>query len=167
MGVLLAVLGAAGCRGREVPLAAQPAASASTVAVVEAPPIDALLPGELAEGDEKALGLTLPRTTIVEKRFDDSVYGYGAYTVDEASKYFARRLDDARSVPSTSRTILKGRPRVGLNQPTLSIELVSSGGNTHFVVRDITAPAAEPGLTDEERWRRAGIGKDGRSIVTE
>lgn len=149
-----------------MPLAAQPAESAPPP--VEAPPVDALLPSELAEGDEKAFGLRLPRTTLVEKRFDDAVYGYGAYSSEEASKYFMRRLDEVKFVPSTARTILRGKARnAGLNQPMLQLEIFTSAGNAHFVIRDVTAPPMEPNLSDEERWRRAGIGKDGQSIVKE
>ncbi len=32
------------------------------------------------------------------------------------------------------------------------------------MIKDITPPPLEPGLTDEERWKKAGLTPDGKPI---
>src|SRR5258708_6915542 len=110
-GCRLVVFGAllAGCAKREPP----PPPPAATTAISTA--VDRLLPGELAEGGERALGLVLPRDVHVERAFDDSVVARGHVGAEALANYVRRRVDAARVEIGAARTLftrahVKGQP---------------------------------------------------------
>jgi len=50
----------------------------------------------------------------------------------------------------------------------LSIEVrmmrLSSEGRSEMTIRDVTPPPVEPGLSEEERWKKAGFNSQGKVI---
>lgn len=159
--VLLATLPLAGACKRTVPPDPQVRATPSAAASVAALPVDALEPGELQEGTEKVYGLTLPRSFKVVREFDGVAYCAGSGRPENVSNYIRRRVD-ARTVElGPARTVF---PTVQVNGSTgkkLRIEVASGNGETELIIRDVTPPAIEPGLTEEERWKKAGLKPSG------
>jgi hypothetical protein len=43
----------------------------------------------------------------------------------------------------------------------LRIEVASGNGDTELIIRDVTPLSIEPGLTEEERWKKAGLKPSG------
>lgn len=128
--------------------------------------IDDTGPGELAEGKEEAFGLRLPRRMRVERRYPDAVFVRGNVTGEQAANYVRARVV-ARSVDTGPSKTLFSDARVRGAEATgrlLRLEVVSSVGSTELVVRDVTPPAVEPGLTEEDRWKKHGLSKDGKVL---
>jgi hypothetical protein len=46
----------------------------------------------------------------------------------------------------------------------VTIEITDRSGQVELVVRDLTPPPIPQGLSDEERWKRAGLRPDGTPI---
>ena len=136
-----------------------PSASGQTASL----PPDHLAPGELAEGTEKAFGLTLPRAFRVTRRFDTSVFATGSVSPESAANYLRRRLDAEATEVGPTRTILvKAKVRGGDQAVTLHVEVSEAGAGAEIVVRNVTPTPPEPGLSEEERWKREGLLPNGK-----
>ncbi len=119
---------------------------------------DRLLPGELAEGSEKVLGLAVPRDMRLLRVFDDSAVARGRVAADAVSNYVRRRVDAATAEIGAARTVfprahVKGQPA----EKVVRIEVVQDIDSTELLLRDMTPHPAEPGLSEDERWRKAGV----------
>ena len=143
---------AASCRKEKAPSPLPgPAPVASTA-------LDRLLPGELAEGPERALGLAVPRDMHFERVFDDSAVARGRVGAEALANYVRNRVDAATVEIGAARTLfprahVKGQP----NDKTVRIEVIREVDSTVLYLRDTTPPPVPPGLTEEERWRRQGV----------
>jgi len=128
-----------------------PAPSASAAA-------DRLLPGELAEGRQRALGLAMPAEMRLERVFNDSAFARGKVDPEPLANYVRRRVDAATVEIGAARTVfpkvhVKGEPADKL----VRIEVVREHDSTMLILHDITPPAIAPGLSEDERWRKAGV----------
>lgn len=151
-----------GCRARSQPAELEvPGPPPPAPAPV---PVDRVLPGELAEGTEKAFGLPLPRVMIVRARFDDALFGMADVPPDTLANYIRQRVS-ANKVETGpvktvfSRATVRGQPGVQLD-----IEVFSHGGSTELQVHNLSLWKTPAGLTDEERWRAAGLKPDGTPL---
>ena len=142
-----------GCRKERPPppAAPVPAPLASTA-------LDRLLPGELAEGTDRAMGLVVPRDMHFERVFDDSALARGHVGADALSNYVRTRVDTATVEIGAARTLfpkahVKGQPE----GKTVRIEVIREPDSTVLYLRDTTPPVIPPGLTEEERWRKEGV----------
>jgi hypothetical protein len=150
--VPLIVVGLAACERKESPSTLPPTPSASEKAA------DRLLPGELAEGRERMMGLAVPRDMRVVRVFDDSAVASGRVDLESVSNYVRKRVDAASAEIGAARTLfprahVKGQP----DEKVVRIEIVRQIGSTELLFYDITPPVHLPGLSDEERWRKAGV----------
>jgi hypothetical protein len=128
------------------------------------PPADRLAPGQLIEGDVSIFGLQLPERTRVQAAFRESASTVGAYSPEDLAAYLKRRLDVSH-VEIAGAKILFPRVRVRGNTTRLfRIEISPSPEGTELRLRDITPPTPIPGLTEEERWRKAGMKPNGELI---
>lgn len=128
-----------------------PAPSASAAA-------DRLLPGELAEGRQRALGFAVPVGMRLERVFNDSAVARGQVDLEPLANYVRRRVDAASVEIGAARTLfprahVKGEPAEKL----VRIEVVREDKSTLLILHDITPPVIAPGLSDDERWRKAGV----------
>lgn len=157
---LLALL-ALGCDGDgEVvgPGSAPPGASAKK-------PIDRLAPGELAPGRTEAFGLLLPKDLTVDARFHDQVHASGPVTPEALANYVRTRVEVAHVEIGAARTVFpRARIKGGAATKLYRVEVVPSGPRTRLVIRDITPPPTVQGISEEERWRRAGMTPGGELI---
>lgn len=122
---------------------------------------DRLLPGELAEGRERMMGLPVPRDMRLLRVFDDSAVASGHVDPESVSNYVRTRVDAASAEIGAARTLfpkahVKGQP----DDKIVRIEIVPQLGSTELIFFDITPPVHTPGLSDEERWRKAGVVPD-------
>jgi hypothetical protein len=151
-----------GCKGRRAPqeLEVPPLHSAVTPQT----PVDRTLPGELAEGTEKAFGLTLPRVMIVSGRYADLVMAHAEVPADQVVGYIRPRVT-AEVMVSLDRTVFPRAVVPGQPGVELAIEVLVRDGVTALSVRNLSAvPKAPDVKTDEERWRAAGLKPDGTLI---
>lgn len=146
-----------------VQTSAPPPPAARSATPIERP-IDHLDPDELEEGLDDAFGMKLPRALRIERRFPDTVYAAGTVKPEALARYIREHVDVDRVEIGAARTVFPTVTlRTGTNPGALyRVEVVSEPGRTLLSVRDITPHAAEPGLTEAERWRKAGISADGR-----
>jgi hypothetical protein len=119
--------------------------------------VDRLLPGELSEGKKQAFGLVLPRDMVVERVFDDSVVARGRVPSLGLADYIRKRVETSTIEIGDARTLF-GKAHV-VGQPAnklVRIEIVTEVASTTLVVHDVTPPVVVPGLSEDERWKKAG-----------
>jgi len=160
LALLLVTALASACKGGSDPSSEAPPAP------VEAPrpPVDTIEPGELAEGAEKAFGLPIPRSMLVEARFPDAVFAAGEIAPELVASYVRKRVVSEGVEAGPAKTVF---PRATLKaSPTtvVQIEIVATGRSTSLVVRDVTRPPAKDGLTEEQRWKELGLTPQGEPL---
>lgn len=132
---------------------------------IETKPPDHLAPNEAVESKERAFGLPLPRNSRIVARFDKTIHVQTLLTPEDLVNFVRARVKDGRVMPGTTSTELSGVAPVGAPDKRLSIEVrLYRGGEGHrseMLVFDTTPPPAEPGLTDEQRWQKAGLTPSG------
>jgi hypothetical protein len=134
----------------------------------EIKPPDHLAPSEVVEGKERAFGLPLPRAARIAARFDKTVHVQTPLTPEELVNYVRARVKDGKVIPGTSGTQLFDVAPLGDLQKRLTIEVRlyrgGDGQHSEMIVKDTTPPPVEPGLTDEQRWQKAGFTPSGQII---
>jgi hypothetical protein len=160
---LALALSADGCRARRAPPPLEVPGPPPVSAEI---PVDRTLPGELAEGTEKAFGLTLPRIVLVRARFDDVVFGMAEVSPDKVANYVRQRVSANRVETGPVKTVFSRATVRGQPGVEIDIEVLSRGGSTELQVRNLSLWKTSPGLTDEERWRAAGFKPDGTPLDT-
>lgn len=159
--VLSVAFGASACRDAPAPTTrtVTSALAASSAAPV---PADHLLPGELPEGKEIAYGLALPRGFVVDQRFEDAVHASGNGSPEHVSAFVRRRIQVSTVEVGPARTIFAAaRSKTGV---PITVEITDRDNRVELVVRDLTPPPVVPGLSEEERWRRAGLRPNGQPL---
>jgi hypothetical protein len=149
----VALLCAGGCAKKKTPEPMLPPTPSATALSV-----DRLLPGELAEGHDRAMGLLVPRDMRLLRVFDDSAVARGKVGADAVSNYVRKRVDVASAEIGAARTVfprahVKGQPA----DRVVRIEVVQDLDSTELMLRDLTPHAVEPGLSEDERWKKAGV----------
>jgi hypothetical protein len=153
---------AAGCRRRSQPaeLEVPPPAPKPSAP----PPVDRLLPGELAEGSEKAFGLALPRVASVRGRFADVVFAGADVAPDRVANYVRQRVTAEKVETGPAKTVFSHATVQGQPGVELDIEVLSHGGYTELHVRKLSTTRAPEGMSDAARWRAAGFNPDGTPL---
>jgi hypothetical protein len=123
-----------------------------------------MLPGELAEGTFKAFGLPLPRVMVARARFDDILFASGDVPSDQVANYIRARVTAEKVETGPVKTVFSRATVRGQPDVQLSIEVISHGGSTELQVRNLSLIKPLEGLTDEERWRAAGLKPDGTPL---
>ncbi len=127
--------------------------------------VDRLLPGELAQSKLLVFGFPIPQGMTVERRFADSVHLVGSVSPSALAAYVrAHAVTGPAELIGRRKVFSKARIRGGDPNRLYNIEIDDSLGTQRLVVSDVTPPPLEPGLSEEERWRRAGYNPDGTPI---
>lgn len=126
-------------------------------------PVDHTLPGELREGSVKVAGLPLPDGFVVDRVFDGETYAHGPASPEQTANYLRRRLDAASVEVGATKTIFT-RARARGGAVSVRVEVIARGLSTSLIVIELHNQATEQGLSDEERWRKAGLRPDGSLI---
>ena len=136
----------------------QPSSSSKTSA-------DRLTPGELPPGTEKAFGLILPRGLRVERAYKNAVHARGRLRAEEVANYIRKRVLTSHVEVGAARSVFpKVRIKAGDVSKLYRIEVTRQRAETLVVVKDVTPPAVTKGLSDAERWKRAGLTPDGKPL---
>lgn len=154
-------LAAAGCESKTAPVTttgtAQPSARPSAV------PVDRLEPDELAQGKAVVFGFPVPRDMTVERMYPDAVHIVGSARPEAVANYVRKRVAALHVEIGAARTVF---PAARINgdktHHIYRIEVVANAGRTLLVIRDITPPPTAQGLSEAERWKRAGLTPDGK-----
>ena len=128
-------------------------------------PPDHLAPNEVVESKERAFGLPLPRNSRIAAKFEKTVHVQTPLTPEDLVNFVRARVKDGKVMPGTSGTELTDVAPLSDPAKRLSIDVrLYRGGEGHrseMIVRDTTLLPAEPGLTDEQRWQKAGLTPSG------
>lgn len=150
---LLALLTLTGCES-EQPLPLR--TTSSTVAP------DRLLPGETLPGREKVFGIEVPPGLRVTSQFTDVVQLSGHVRPEAVTNYLRKHVVVDHVELGAQHTVF---PRAYLKHDASKrlyrIDIVNERGVTNVKIRDITPPPVTQGLTEAERWERAGRNLDG------
>lgn len=134
------------------------------IATTWKPPVDQLAPGEIAEGKETAFGITLPRKMTITARFADTVFARGDLTIEDTTRYVRQRVVAERVDVGPAKTVFTKATSKSDPGKILAIEIVSVGNGSQLVLRDATPPPPEPGLSEEERWKKLGLSPQGKLL---
>jgi hypothetical protein len=128
-------------------------------------PLDRLAPGELMPGTAEAFGFIAPKQLRLERRFPGEAHFVGQASAEAVANYVRERVSVERVEVGVARTVF---PKViikgGDPNKHYRIEVVRDGPLSRIMIRDITVPAAPEGLSEEERWTRAGMRPDGKPL---
>jgi hypothetical protein len=144
----------AGCGRGGTPAVRPDAAAASAV------PVDRLRPGELAPGSQEAFGLLLPRGMRVAQRFEKAVYAEGDLDAAAVASFLRERVTAGRIELARNRTVFS-QVRLPGTSRYYQVEVIGGRRPCRVVVRDMTPEPTSAGLSEQERWRRAGLSPDG------
>ena len=157
---LAALGGAAGCKRKEQ----APPAPAPPVA----PSADRLAEGEIPEGRERAFTLPLPLHSTVKARFGQSVHVASPHSHEELANFIRSRVKDGKTSSGATETRFDGVVVTKDPSKTLSIQVrpaaITGEYKSQMVIDDVTVPPEEPGLTTEDRYRKAGLTPDGKLL---
>ena len=144
---------------------ASPASSALVIGSVTAKPVDRLAPDELAAGSAEIWGFVVPREMQIEHRWGDVTHLVGPVQPDALANYVRDRVVVSHVEIGAARTIFpNARIKGGAPERVYELDVVPEPGQTRLVIRDTTPPKVQPDLTDEERWRQAGLTPQGRPL---
>ena len=129
-------------------------------------PVDRLAPGELAPGKSSAFGLLLPRKMKLDAKSARTAHASGRVSPEDLANYVRKRVKVSHVELGAARTIFpRARITGGLPNKEYRIEVVPTrAGFTRLVITDLTRPPATQGISEKERWRRAGLTPDGKPI---
>jgi len=130
-------------------------------------PVDAVRPGEIAEGKELAFGFPVPRAMRIRARFPDAVFATGDVQLESLTNYVRERVDAERVDTGPVKTVFAGATLKADSKRRVQVEVSSRGGTVELVVRDQTPKPLEPGLSPEEKWKRSGLAPDGSVLPDE
>lgn len=158
--LVLAGAAAASCKKPPPPEAdVVPSASAAP------PPSDRLLPGELSAGDGNVFGLPVPREMQVALRAPDSALVVGEVEPEAVRNYVKDRVVVGFVEVRPDRTVFPtARIKDGPADRVFDIDISRDQKLTKLHIRDTTPVVPPPGLSDAERWRRAGFTPDGKPL---
>jgi len=149
------------CQAR--PDAGGSAAQAAKPATLK--PVDRLAPDELAAGNAEVWGFVVPREMKVEHRYKEVTHLVGPVKPDALANYVRERVVVSHVEIGAARTIFPdARIKAGAADRVYELDVIPEPGTTRLVIRDTTPPPVQPGLTDAERWRRAGLTPEGRPL---
>lgn len=133
-----------------------------------APPPDHLATNEVVEGKDKAFALPLPYHAQVTGRFRDSVHIRSPLKPEELANFVRTRVKEGNVIAGGASTTFENVVVPAEPARRLSIEVrrtrLTGDARSEMTVRDVTPPPVEPGLSEEERWRKAGFSPDGKPI---
>lgn len=142
-----------------------PAPSASGSGAPKTP--DRLAAGELAEGNGTLFGLKVPVGMKVDATFPESAHASGVVSAEKLANYVRQRVNVAHVELAASGTVFPSASIRGADpERVYRIEVSGKGRNAKLSVLWLNPPKPPPapGLSEAERWKRAGLSPDGKQI---
>lgn len=154
----------ASCHTRSEPIPGSPGSALSTNPSANRP-VDRLAPDELAAGNAEVWGFVVPREMQVEHRYREATHLIGPVKPDALANYVRERVVVSHVEIGAARTIFPdARIKAGKADRVYEFDVIPEPGITRLIIRDTTPPKIQPGLTDAERWRQAGLTPEGRPL---
>lgn len=129
---------------------------------------DHLTKGEIPEGSQRAFTLALPLHSAIKATFPGSVHVASAHSYEELAVFVKARIKDGKTRSSSSETMFEQVVATRDASKTLTIQVLPAPivgeYKSQMVVTDVTPAPEPPGLTDADRWRKAGLTPDGKQI---
>ena len=161
LAVGVVALGLGGCR--EAPV--EPAPPAVNTAPPPAPVTpDRLPPGELLEGTIQVFHFPLPKAMRLDASFGDSAFAIGEVELQALTEYVKDRVITRHVEIIDGRTVFPSVNIRGGDDRRFRVEIVMQGTVAHLTLRDITPAPFVPGLTESQRWEKAGLTPNGELI---
>ena len=152
------------CQQKESVSEPLPVRSGAAPAVASVP-VDRLAPGELAPGKSQVFGFDVPKEMTIKSRSVDRAVLEGEVEANSVVTYVRDRVAVSHVELGAGRTIFpRARIRQGPPERLYQIEVVPIRRRTQIVIEDVTPAHAPSGVSQEELWRRAGRGPDGKPI---
>lgn len=159
LSLLALLLGGTACRD---PADATPVAPPEPEEAATTP--DRLPPGELLPGAESVFGFAVPRAMAIDAQFPGRVYIKGTVPQALVSDYVRSRVV-VQHVQVEGRRYIFPKARIrGGGSALYRFEVSRDGTQTSIFIKELKAPPAIEGLSDEERWKQAGMRPDGSLI---
>lgn len=153
---------AAGCKGAEAPQ--QEEKEQSDAPQPKTP--DRLAPGALLEGDKVVFGWRAPRDLKLVARFPDAAHFVGRVKLADLEDYVRERVVMRHVEVTPTHSIFPNvRIRGGDPKRLYRFEIAPKPDSIELVIRDVTPPPPTEGLSEEERWRRAGLTPEGKLLA--
>ncbi len=146
----------------------------------EVAPIDELAEGELPEGRVFAFGLPVPDGMRLEPRSNLVVTAIGPVPFEEVANFVRDRVEAGQTTTGPSKTVFDRvkiktpRGPEELRQPlpekegaeeVMRIEVsTTKRGHTRLEVSRATRAKAPVGLSEDQRWEKLGIRKNGQPV---
>lgn len=126
---------------------------------------DRVAPGALLEGEVVAFGFRAPQDMRLVARFHDAAHFEGRVKLADLEDYVRARVVTRHVEVTPHRSVFpNARIRGGDAQRIYRFEIVPKPPTVQLIIRDITPPPRTEGLSEEERWRRAGLTPDGKLL---
>lgn len=123
---------------------------------------DRLLPGEELPGRPRVFGIEVPEGMRIAARFPEVVHLTGQVKLDAVTRYFEKHVVTSQVELGAGRATFPAATVKGdEKQRVYRIEVVSDRGTTSVQMRDVTPPPVPEGLSEKQRWERAGLNADG------
>jgi hypothetical protein len=153
------------CGAASLACRAKPQAQPSIDPAPEAAEPDRLNADERLPEAETAFGLPIPAGMRLTRHFDDSAYFSGPMDVQSALEHVrghvqARDLELMGQSAVFSRAYINGDAM----QRLFRIEVTPLGSGSQVYIKNITPRAATRGLSETEKWSRAGRKPDGTPL---
>lgn len=133
-----------------------------------APQADHLAENEVIEGKERAFALPLPHHAQVTGRFATSITVKSPLKPEELANFVRARVKEGNIVAGGAATRFENVvvPAEPARRLTIEVRRTALTGDvrSEMTVRDTTPPPVEPGLTDEQRFQKAGMTPDGKLL---
>ena len=128
-------------------------------------PVDRLAKGELAPGKATVFGMAIPRKMRLDQQFKDTAYVSGNVRREQLSNYVRKRVSVAHVEVGAARTVFPAaRINGDTTRHTYRIEIMKHGTGARMVIKDLTKPKPVQGISQAERWKRAGLTPQGKLI---
>jgi hypothetical protein len=127
-------------------------------------PVDHLAPGELAEGAQSALGVTLPRDLQVRESYVDLVSAFGPVSVHSLVRYLTAHLDGGSLREGAEAATFEHVSARGKPEPELLVHVTSEFGGSRLEIHKVTHPPGSPLLDEPSRWRQVGLTPQGKVL---
>jgi hypothetical protein len=127
---------------------------------------DRLEPGELVDGPLHAFELKLPRGMEIREAFTSVVYAWGPVDPMRLANYLRRQVTGGSISVGAAATVFDQVtvPANGKRLLRLRVDSMSQGRAARLEVRDVTPPPLAPAVDEAERWKRVGMGPDGKLL---
>ena len=141
----------------------RPASPVQTAPVQNSP--DRLEEGEHLPAAETAFGLPMPSGMQLSRHFDDTAYFSGPLPVSDLVAHIQERVSSRDVEMMNQRTVFARAYIDGDESKRLvRIEVAKTPVGSEIYIRDITPPSSPRGLSEAERWSRAGRKPDGTPL---